>query len=518
MTGSNLDRDKLYHNLLDPAGKIIEKLEDVAETAKDLVSSTNVVPSLNGIWEPPTMPATFKGKNGVPDSYDPDEQLAALVDPLVDNKYVTKESRGKDQSGQYDIWCYKLTPENPEKSLFLTANIHGNEYTAFYWMTQFMDMVVNHWREYPQLAALRKNIELVIVPIANPWGFANQKRYNSRDVDLSRNFNYNWGQVFDEYPQGPEPWSEAEAVIIRDLMEEISDRCVASLDFHTTLSEGSTHHILYYPRFLKNNIANYIGLIDQLQKAGETTALATTALPTLTNWAIMTHGFNSANPEFKNGLDGASRGPEEMTRAMKFFGNFVIEAAKQPAKTKYTTNALPQLTAMKFDHRVSGPITFSTQTYTSQASKTAVKFKSKTEGVFEVTGHVTVTATADCTVSLLPQLYQVQGPDFGFSQTSEDEFNATIFDMKAGEEKIVPIQAEIICHKSNDLAKDNTNSRTQEIVFQLRTKISAGTGTIKFIKAKAFLTPTTSGDRFRRITMNPTTLAYPKTEGVKYEF
>ena len=31
-----------------------------------------------------------------------------------------------------------------------------------------------------------------MVPIVNPWGFANQERENVNNVDLNRNFDYYW--------------------------------------------------------------------------------------------------------------------------------------------------------------------------------------------------------------------------------------------------------------------------------------------------------------------------------------
>lgn len=493
--------------------------EEITTTRQELKKESSISPSLEAIWHPPVMPDTLRGNGLVPTSYDPDVQLAALVDPLVDGEYVTKRSIGMDQSGTFNQWCYEFTPEKPEKTILLTAMIHGNEYTVFYWMSQFLDMLVNHWDDHPQLAYLRKKVKLVTVPIANPWGHMNNSRYNVNGVDCSRNFSYNWGTSFDEYPQGAAPFSEAEAVNISKLMAEIAPETVASLDFHTTLSEGDTHHILYYPRFLNNGISDYLGLMDELQKPGETTAVASTSLPTLTNYAIYTHGFNGANPEFKNGLVGKTRDSAEMTRAMEFFSNFVFRAARLSTKNKGTTVDLNRLASIKFDHVAAGaPINFTTAAYTSQASKTAIKFRSKSEGIFEVEGHITLTATADCEIGILPQLYQVQSPDFGFGETTNDEFNAVIVTMKAGEEKIIPFQAEIICHKTNDLATNNTNKRTQEIVFQLRTKVSAGTGSIKYIKAKAKMTPNVSGDRFERYSLAPTVMLYPKTEGRSYDY
>ena len=33
-----------------------------------------------------------------------------------------------------------------------------------------MDLVVNEWNKYSQLAYIRKNVRIVMVPIVNPWG------------------------------------------------------------------------------------------------------------------------------------------------------------------------------------------------------------------------------------------------------------------------------------------------------------------------------------------------------------
>ena len=277
------------------------------ETEIDVLDNIN--PALNGLFKSPVMPDTLKGNGLVPNNYDPESQLAALMDPLVDGDYVTKRSIGKSQATMadgtpvaagsiYDMWCYEFTPRNYEKTILLTCNLHGNEYTGFYWFTQFADLLVNQWQNHPHFAYLRKTVKLVTVPIVNPYGFANQSRYNVNGTDVSRNFDYNWGVSLDEYPQGAAPFVEQEAINIRDLMASIADECIASLDFHTTLSEGDTHHIIYFPRWLNNNVSPYLSIVDQMRKEGETTAFASVTLPTLTNWGIFKHGFVGANPGF----------------------------------------------------------------------------------------------------------------------------------------------------------------------------------------------------------------------------
>lgn len=41
-----------------------------------------------------------------------------------------------------------------------------------------------------------------MVPIVNPWGFANQERENVNNVDLNRNFDYYWENGSGKSPSG----------------------------------------------------------------------------------------------------------------------------------------------------------------------------------------------------------------------------------------------------------------------------------------------------------------------------
>lgn len=79
---------------------------------------------------------------------------------FVDNKYCFKKYIGKDQSNTYNVYSYTFEPEHYSKTVLVTCCIHGNEYSAFYAMSRFMNLVVNEWEKYPQLAYLRKTCVL----------------------------------------------------------------------------------------------------------------------------------------------------------------------------------------------------------------------------------------------------------------------------------------------------------------------------------------------------------------------
>ncbi|RNM40060.1 DUF2817 domain-containing protein, partial [Staphylococcus aureus] len=71
------------------------------------------------------------------------------------------------------VYSYTFEPQHYSKTLLLTSCIHGNEYSAFYANSRFLDLVVNKWHTDPHLAYIRKNVRIVCVPIVNPHGFAN---------------------------------------------------------------------------------------------------------------------------------------------------------------------------------------------------------------------------------------------------------------------------------------------------------------------------------------------------------
>jgi hypothetical protein len=293
----------------------------------------------NAFWKPPTLPDTIRGNGTVPAGYDPDEQLQALIDPLltVAPDYVSKQSIGRDASDTYEIWRYDFVPQNYEKTIILTACLHGNEYTGFYALYQFLDLLVRRWKEWPHLSYLRKNVRIIAVPIANPWGHANQTRQNSNQVDLNRNFPYNWDNFSQNQPgqsnyKGPAPLSEAEAQALDTLYSEFSD-AVAYLDFHT-ISSVTAEYVLFMPRFIEQDISRYAGVIQHLYQNGERIVWGTSTLPSATNHAANQYGMNSALPEFVNGIAGATRDSAEMTRAANWFGNLTLQAARIPARGK----------------------------------------------------------------------------------------------------------------------------------------------------------------------------------------
>src|SRR5699024_5596173 len=80
---------------------------------------------------------------------------------------------------------------------------------------------------------VKYNVHLKVIPLANPWGFDNKERTNSRGVDLNRNFDWHWveGSVGDNYG-GTNAFSENESKILRDWINDNKD-AIFHADIHT---------------------------------------------------------------------------------------------------------------------------------------------------------------------------------------------------------------------------------------------------------------------------------------------
>lgn len=152
------------------------------------------------------------------------EEVIRLYDKLVSENYgyASKRLLGKDSSGTYDIYAYDFTASNPLDTIVIDANIHGGNTPngggdpkdcaiAIYYC---MKKICEEWKNNKILCELRREFNITVIPIANPWGFDNNSRYNSNGVDCNRNFSWNWRAENNTF--GTAPFSEKESQYIRD--------------------------------------------------------------------------------------------------------------------------------------------------------------------------------------------------------------------------------------------------------------------------------------------------------------
>lgn len=129
-----------------------------------------------------------------------------------------KEIVGRSLDGR-PIECL-VAGDGPDV-FWLIATIHGNEAAG----TPLVEKFVEHLKARPADLNGRR---VVITPVANPDGLAENIRLNKNGVDLNRNFPAgNWGRV-DVKPHGETPLSEPESrALMRILCQYFPKRVVS---------------------------------------------------------------------------------------------------------------------------------------------------------------------------------------------------------------------------------------------------------------------------------------------------
>lgn len=456
----------------------------------------SINPSIASLWNPPNMPDTLRGNGKVPSGYNPDQHLDALLEPLVNDDFVTRKDLGKTADGEYTIRRYDFTPENYEKTIVITAGLHGNEYTAFYSLAQFLELLVTRWHEFPQLAYLRKNVRIITIPIINMWGFANQKRQNVNGVDLNRNFPMYWDDFPSDKPgntyfKGSAPLSEAESKVLNTLLNDFKE-ATSHFDLHTTtVVEGE--YVFYHPRFLKNQTRGIEKLTHAFKKNGERVVWSASRLPSFTTHAIGNFNMNGGNPEFVNGISGGIRSSVEMTRAMKWYGNIIIEAARME-KPSAEMISEPFTKVVRYTKtKDEDAISFTSRIF-NNIDQTYLTFPVNTPGILMFDGHVTFSANSFAegkTATFFPHLYQQGGHDADFDTTKDrPQTETNVFIDKEGT-YTAPLSGQLITQVTSD-----GGQRVGNVVVRLRGKTSGGRITLENYFGRITFIPSSTGKRF----------------------
>ncbi len=175
------------------------------------------------------------------------EQLAKFMtklDKLAEKSdgYITSSVLGKDATDTYDIKCYTLTPPTDQgymqknlPTIILVAGLHGYEWASQFASYCLMEDLSQNYASSDYLFYLRNNVKFIIVPTANPYGYANGTYKNGRDVNINRNFSYGFDdEVYASTEQGyggTEAFTEAETTYIKRLIDENAD-AFCFIDFH----------------------------------------------------------------------------------------------------------------------------------------------------------------------------------------------------------------------------------------------------------------------------------------------
>jgi len=142
-----------------------------------------------------------------------------LVDVFSIGKSVKKK----------DIWCIKITNENynyDKYSCLIDGCIHGNEWEAGEACLYLADFLLINYDNNDTVKNILNTSEIYIVPLFNPDGRQQDKRWNENGIDLNRNFDVHFGRLrSNNYPLGKLFGIIKIPYIIHPLRKKISTNC-----------------------------------------------------------------------------------------------------------------------------------------------------------------------------------------------------------------------------------------------------------------------------------------------------
>lgn len=217
---------------------------------------------------PENITGFYKATTGTYNSFNTVQELNTAFTTLASehSDYITQTLLGNDQSGTYPIYEFHLKPIGITSSkltktlpkIVIVCGQHGREKGSVFSLYHLTKELCENWTTNPLLEYLRWNVELVFIPLANPWAFQNgDGRRNSRDVDINRNYSYDWtqGTIGDVTYGGSEPFSEVETQYVKQVIDRNLDAIYFG-DYHTNGSSGASYNTLMWHSQIQGELEN----------------------------------------------------------------------------------------------------------------------------------------------------------------------------------------------------------------------------------------------------------------------
>jgi predicted deacylase len=139
-----------------------------------------------------------------------------------------------------------VTIEENEPEAAFWGGVHGNEYGGMEMPYMYIGYLCENYGVIPMVTDFVNSTEIWCVPMINPDGRVNGTRNNANNIDLNREFGYNW----DGWGSSPYPFSQVESRAVRELGTD--NNLSISISYHCSGDE------FYYPwGFFPDNAPDY---------------------------------------------------------------------------------------------------------------------------------------------------------------------------------------------------------------------------------------------------------------------
>ncbi len=115
------------------------------------------------------------------------------------------------------IYAFHLGDPDARKTVVFIGAMHGDERQS--------DDPLKHLRDHQPI----RGVDLWVIPVMNPDGYARGARKNGHGVDLNRNFPVHWRDLDGVYESGPHPASEPETKAVMAFLRRIDPDHMVSL-------------------------------------------------------------------------------------------------------------------------------------------------------------------------------------------------------------------------------------------------------------------------------------------------
>lgn len=166
-------------------------------------------------------------------------------DPDYIDKNALGTASGVDSNENvYTLYEYVFKPKNYSSTIntkkvpkiYMDGSIHGFEKSSTFGLYYFLKDLIENWDKNPSLEAIRRSVELHVIPVSNPYGFDNSIYKNGNEVNINRNFDHpgEWVIVDSGSDQnGLAAFDQPESAIIRDWLLAAENDLLCYLNLHT---------------------------------------------------------------------------------------------------------------------------------------------------------------------------------------------------------------------------------------------------------------------------------------------
>ena len=243
-------------------------------------------------------------------------------------------------NGGYELFHYVYEPPGYDKTVFIQAQLHGNEKDCRLTLYRMMEILLTE-RDTKGYAAWRRiynRCRLIVIPCASPYGNDNSSMNvpyegSQYGININRNYDYNQQYGITSGVGGYAPWEMVEAQHTRDVINRYGARNIDyALDFHDggtvqqhywigfTADSPVRPHIKGFVSYLldKHGVAPEDAIIDYVKESVDTGVAAF--------WYGKTMGITGSTNEWMGGIFGYDFSSAHLTHSMEVRSNMLFIA------------------------------------------------------------------------------------------------------------------------------------------------------------------------------------------------